>query len=52
MKSVFEYISEWCGKDNVKKYLANIIIQRQEKNLDDIIVELNCVYPQSQQTIA
>lgn len=40
MKSVFEYISEWCGKDNVKKYLANIIIQRQEKNLDDIIVEL------------
>ncbi len=40
MKSVFEYISEWCGKDNVKKYLANIIIQRQEKNLDDIIGEL------------
>lgn len=44
MKQVCEYIEEWCGNDNIKKYLANVVLTKQELNIEKIIEEIFDIY--------
>ena len=44
MKQVHEYIEEWCGNDSIKKYLANVILAKQELNLEEIIDNIFDIY--------
>ncbi|MDW2797623.1 AAA family ATPase [Clostridium boliviensis] len=44
MKQVHEYIEEWCGNDSIKKYLANVILAKQEINLEEIIDNIFDIY--------
>lgn len=44
MKQVYEYIEEWCGNDSIKKYLANVVLTKQELNLEEIIESVFDIY--------